>query len=87
MQDTVDQAHDAVPRILADIIQDARLGMGRRAGRRQIAAGGHIRCDLAAPGGLGESHPQAPTERSVTVSRHSARPIYRLFWKSVIHAQ
>jgi hypothetical protein len=48
MQDTVDQAHDAVPRTLADIIQDARLGMGRRAGRRQIAEGGHIRCDLAA---------------------------------------
>jgi len=40
-----------------------------------------------APGGPGESHPRAPTERSVTVSRHSARPIYRLFRKSVIHAQ
>jgi hypothetical protein len=24
------------------------------------------------PGSLGESHPQAPTERNVTVSRHSA---------------
>jgi hypothetical protein len=35
MQDTVDQAHDAVPRTLAGIIQGARLGMGRRAGRRQ----------------------------------------------------
>ena len=39
------------------------------------------------PGGLGGSHPQAPTERSVKVSLHSARPIYRLFWNSVIHAQ
>jgi hypothetical protein len=28
-----------------------------------------------APGGPGESHPGAPTERSVTVSRHSARLI------------
>jgi putative transposase len=27
------------------------------------------------PGGPGESHPRAPTERSVTVSRHSARLI------------
>ncbi len=26
MQDTVDQAHSAVPRTLADIIQDARSG-------------------------------------------------------------
>jgi hypothetical protein len=25
-----------------------------------------------APGGPGESHPRAPTERNVTVSRHSA---------------
>jgi hypothetical protein len=31
-----------------DSIQLRHLGMGRRPGRRQIAAGGHIRCDLAA---------------------------------------
>jgi hypothetical protein len=30
---------------------------------------------LGSPGGPGESHPRAPTERSVTISRHSARPI------------
>jgi hypothetical protein len=36
------------------------------------------------PGG---SHPRAPAERSVTVSRHSARPIYRLYLKSVTHVQ
>ena len=41
----------------------------------------------ATPGGPGESHPRAPTERSVTVSRHSARPIYRLYLESVTHAQ
>ena len=42
---------------------------------------------IEAPDGPGESHPRAPTERSVTVSRHSARPISRLFWNSIIHAQ
>jgi hypothetical protein len=31
--------------------------------------------EYEAPGGPGESHPRAPTERSVTISRHSARPI------------
>jgi hypothetical protein len=30
---------------------------------------------VTAPGGPGESHPRAPTERSVKVSLHSARPI------------
>src|SRR5260370_24097457 len=46
-----------------------------------------VLASLAAPGGPGESHPPAPPERSVTVSRHSARPIYRLYLKSVIQAQ
>ena len=45
------------------------------------------RSGLASPGGPGESHPRAPTERSVKVSLHSARPIYRLYLKSVIHVQ
>jgi hypothetical protein len=35
MQDTVDQAHDAVPRTLTDIIQDVRLGAGRTAPDRR----------------------------------------------------
>src|SRR5579859_7850739 len=42
---------------------------------------------LDPPGGPGESHPRAPTERSVKVSLHSARRICRLYLKSVIHAQ
>jgi hypothetical protein len=40
MQDTVDQAHDAVPPTLADIIQGARPGMegGQDGARSQPAA-------------------------------------------------
>ena len=34
------------------------------------------RAETSPPGGPGESHPGAPTERSVTVSRHSARLIW-----------
>jgi hypothetical protein len=31
-----------------------------------------VQITLEAPGSPGESHPRAPTERNVTVSRHSA---------------
>ena len=43
------------------------LEPGRKGGRALIVAGVH-----PGSGGPGEFHPRAPTERSVTVSRHSA---------------
>jgi hypothetical protein len=39
------------------------------------------------PSGPGESHPRALTERSVKVSLHSARLIYRPFWNPVVSLQ
>src|SRR5579864_7365719 len=58
-----------------------------RPARRQWAHGRMIEHIIASledalgqdpPGGPGESHPRAPTERSVKVSLHSARLIHNL---------
>jgi hypothetical protein len=68
--------------------KSAYIGLGVDAdGEKHVLGIWIAKTPLEAPGGPGESHPRAPTERSVTVSRHSARPIYRLYLKSVTHAQ
>jgi len=46
-----------------------------------------VRRSRHAAGWPGESHPRAPTERSVKISLHSARLIYRPFWNPVVILQ
>src|SRR5450755_1937197 len=64
---------EQVPARLRPDLSDAELIAQER--ERGVLGRATPACVLAVSGSPGESHPRAPTERSVTISRHSALTI------------